>query len=417
MQGHVRGRGKGSWEYIADIGVHAAERCQQCGRRFWVERRPRELCPKCGGRLIETEERRRATKAGFATQKQAQAALNKVLVAIEEKTFVAPTKLTLREYLKGEWLPAIEATIRPSTFRSYKQHVECHICPHLGSTQLQKVSGSQINALYAKLAISGKKDGKSGLSPLSIRHVHATLHRALKDAVRWERLTRNPIEAADPPRISGAGTRELKTWSAEQLKAFLDSSKDERLSPLWHLLAMTGLRRGEALGLRWEDVDLEAGRISVRRALIPNGAVVVVSEPKTAKGRRSVALDPETIEVLKRQAGQQLADQAEKGDEWTDTGLVFTKVDGDAWHPEVASRFFRSAVKRSRLPVIRLHDLRHTHATLALRAGIHPKVVSERLGHATIAITLDTYSHAIPAMQEEAATLIAELVMRASSPA
>jgi len=264
-----------------------------------------------------------------------------------------------------------------------------------------------------KLALRGKKDGKSGLSPLSIRHVHATLHRALKDAVRWERLTRNPIEAADPPRISGDGTRELKTWSAEQLKTFLESGKDERLSALWHLLAMTGLRRGEALGLRWEDLDLEAGRISVRRALIPNGAVVVVSEPKTARGRRSVALDPETVEVLKRQAGQQLADQVQKGDKWTDTGLVFTKEDGEAWHPEVVSRFFRSAVKRSRLPVIRLHDLRHTHATLALRAGIHPKVVSERLGHATIAITLDTYSHAIPAMQEEAAVRIAELVFAA----
>jgi integrase len=410
MQGHVRKRGKDSWEYIADIGMHEAERCRECGRRFWVERRPREICPTCGGRLIETEERRRQTKAGFATRREAQAALNKVLVAVEEKTFVAPAKLSLREYLRDEWLPAIEATIRPSSFRAYKQHVECHICPHLGSVPLQKLSGAQINALYARLALIGKKDGKSGLSPLSIRHVHATLHRALKDAVRWERITRNPIEAADPPRIRGDGTRELKTWSAEQLKAFLNSTRDERLSPLWHVLAMTGMRRGEALGLRWIDVDLEAGRLSVRRALIPNGAVVVVSEPKTAKGRRSVALDPETVEVLKRQAGQQLADQVKKGDKWTDSGLVFTKEDGEAWHPEVVSRFFRAAVQRSRLPEIRLHDLRHTHATLALRAGIHPKVVSERLGHATIAITLDTYSHAIPAMQEEAAVLIADLV-------
>jgi integrase len=173
---------------------------------------------------------------------------------------------------------------------------------------------------------------------------------------------------------------------------------------------MTGMRRGEALGLRWEDVDLENGRLAVRRALIPIGAAVVVSEPKTARGRRSVALDPETVEALKRQAAQQLADQVEKGDAWRETGLVFTCEAGDAWHPDVVSRKFRQAVKRSLLPVIRLHDLRHTHATLALRAGIHPKVVSERLGHATIAITLDTYSHAIPAMQEEAAALIAGLV-------
>src|SRR5665647_780991 len=413
MQGHVRKRGKGSWEYIADIGMHEAERCRECKRRFWVERRPRGTCPKCGGKLVETEERRRQTKSGFSTGREAQAAMNKVLVAVEERSFVAPSKLSLREYLKNEWLPAIEATIRPSSFRAYKQHVECHICPHLGSVQMQKLSGSQINALYAKLALNGKKDGKSGLSALTIRHVHATLHRALKDAVRWERLMRNPIDAADPPSIRGDGTRELKTWSAEQLRAFLTSTRDDRLAPIWHLLAMTGMRRGEALGLRWEDVDLEAGRVSVRRALIPNGAVVVVSEPKTAKGRRSVALDPETVEVLKRQAARQLEDQDRKGDAWTDTGLVFTKEDGEAWHPEVVSRFFRSAVKRSRLPEIRLHDLRHTHATLALRAGIHPKVVSERLGHATIAITLDTYSHAIPAMQEEEAVLIADLVFAA----
>ncbi len=141
--------------------------------------------------------------------------------------------------------------------------------------QLQKLCGAQINGLYAKLALSGKKDGKSGLSALSIRHVHASLHRAFKDAVRWERITRNPIEAADPPRIGGDGTTEMKTWSAEQLEGVPRRDRGRAPLPLWHLLAMTGLRRGEALGLRWEDVDLEAGRISVRRALIPNGHEVV----------------------------------------------------------------------------------------------------------------------------------------------
>ena len=188
MQGHVRSRGKGSWEYIADIGMHAAERCQKCRRRFWVERKSKGVCPKCGGRLTETEERRRQTKAGFATRKEAQTAINKILVGVEEKTFVAPAKMSLREYLRDEWLPAIETTIRPSSFRAYKQHVECHICPHLGSVPLQKISGAQINALYAKLALTGKQNGKSGLSPLSIRHVHATLHRALKDAVSASRV-------------------------------------------------------------------------------------------------------------------------------------------------------------------------------------------------------------------------------------
>jgi integrase len=206
----------------------------------------------------------------------------------------------------------------------------------------------------------------------------------------------------------------MKTWSAEQLKVFLKATTNDRLHGLWHLLALTGMRRGEALGLRWADVDLEAGRIAVRRALVPVGRGVIVSEPKTARGKRSIALDPETVEVLKAQAARQLEEQ-QRSKTWTDTGLVFTREDGEALHPEVASRCFRQAVKRTMLPEIRLHDLRHSHATLALRAGIHPKVVSERLGHATVAITLDTYSHAVPAMQEEAAMRIAELVLSARS--
>lgn len=408
MRGHIRKRGS-SWEYIVDIGMAAAQRCQACKKRIWIERRPLQACPKCGGALIETEERRRAVKGGFATQKDCAAALHKIITAVAEQRFVAPSKVTVRAYLTKEWLPAIEATIRPSTYYSYVQHVECHIVPHIGSLQLQQLCGAQINALYATLARCGRKGGKQGLSPMSIRHVHAVLHRACKDAVRWNRLPRNPVEAADPPRINGATRAEMKTWSAEQLVAFLAFVRNDRLSALWHTLAMTGMRRGEALGLRWEDVDLESARLSVRRALIPCGREVVLSEPKTARGRRSIALDAETVEVLKRQAAQQLEEQA-GNQSWTDSGLVFAKESGAALHPEDVTRYFRIAVCKALLPRIRLHDLRHTHATLALAAGIHPKVVSERLGHATVSFTLDVYSHAIPAMQEEAAERIAELV-------
>ena len=173
---------------------------------------------------------------------------------------------------------------------------------------------------------------------------------------------------------------------------------------------MTGMRRGEAIGLRWSDVDLEGGRFAVRRALIPNGRDVGVSEPKTVKGRRVIAIDPGTVEVLKAQAARQLEEQGRWDEAWVDSGLVFTCENGEALDPESVSRYWRQAVKKAMLPKIRLHALRHTHATMALQAGIHPKVVSERLGHATISITLDTYSHAIPALQEEAAALIAGLV-------
>jgi integrase/predicted RNA-binding Zn-ribbon protein involved in translation (DUF1610 family) len=416
MRGSIRHRGEeraGSWEYNVDVGMAPAQRCQDCGKRLWVERKPKESCPACGGELIEIEERRRAIKAGFRTRKEAQAAMAKIMVAVEERTYVAPAKLNVREYLTKEWLPAIRSTIRPTTYRSYEQHVQFHIVPHIGTLKLEKVTGATLNALYAKLASEGKRDGKKGLSPRTVHHVHSCLHRAFRDAVRWNRLFRNPVDAADPPKVAGSGGREMRTWNAEQVRAFLESTRNDRLHPLWRVLAMTGMRRGEVLGLKWEDIDFEAGWLSVRRSLIPLGGEVIVSEPKTARGRRSLALDVETVEVLKAQAAHQLVEQQQFGEGWCDSGYICTKEDGEPYHPEVVSRYFRQAVKNSMLPMIRPHDLRHTYATLALRAGIHPKVVSERLGHATVAITLDIYSHAIPAMQEEAAQLVAELVFAA----
>ncbi len=158
MQGHIRKRGKGgSYEYIIDIGEAQAQRCRGCRRRFWVEHQPLASCPRCGGGLRLTEERRRQTKAGFASRKEAQAALNKVLAAVAERSYVAPSKETLEQFLTGQWLPAIEATVRLTTYRSYVQHVRWHIVPHLGAMPLQSLSGAQINALYARLASCGRQ--------------------------------------------------------------------------------------------------------------------------------------------------------------------------------------------------------------------------------------------------------------------
>ena len=203
MRGHVRHRGDekaGSWEFIVDVGLAAAQRCTVCNKRFWVERRPLKECPKRGGELTETEERSRETKAGFATQKECEAATNKLLVKVEEQVHTPPIKASVREYLTKEWLPAVKATIRPSTYRSYEQHVMCHIAPHIGSVKLAKLTGSQVNHLYAKLAETGAKDGKTGLSPLAIHHVHTCLHKACKDAVRWGQGEALSAPRPHPPR-------------------------------------------------------------------------------------------------------------------------------------------------------------------------------------------------------------------------
>jgi integrase len=218
------------------------------------------------------------------------------------------------------------------------------------------------------------------------------------------------VDNADPPRTVDSELTAAKAWQVADLKTFLGYVKDDRLHPLWLTLALTGLRRGEALGLLWRDVDLKTGRLLVRRSLVPVNADVVVSEPKTRKGHRSVTLDPVKVSVLKAWRRRQRDERLEWGPAWTNTGLVFTREDGSAWRPERITQIFAALVKKVKVPPIALHGLRHTYATLALAAGIHPKVVSERLGHSTVALTMDVYSHAIPAMEEEAASKIAALV-------
>ena len=249
MRGHIRKRA-GSWEFIIDVGAAAAQRCQDCGRRYWLERKPKPSCPKCGGELSEGDERRRQTKAGFASRKEAEEAMAKIMTAVAEQSYVVPSRVSVREFLLKEWLPAIKGTLRPTTFASYTMHCQGHIVPALGGLQLCRLSAQAINAFYAKLLEDGRSNGRGGLSPATVRRVHATLHRAMRDAVRWQRLALNPVDAADPPR-GQSKQRDLPAWNAEQLAGFLSHVRDERLFALWRLLAMTGCpaRRGAGAAL------------------------------------------------------------------------------------------------------------------------------------------------------------------------
>jgi integrase len=305
---------------------------------------------------------------------------------------------SLGHFLVGQWLPAIERTVRATTFINYRVHVERHLVPHLGAVPLDEVTGTLINKVYADLLVGGNVTNGGPLSPTTVRRIHATLHRALRDAVRWGVLAENPADRCDPPRARADDIAEMRTWDARQLRHFLEIVRGDRLFPLWHLLAMTGMRRGEALGLRWRDVDLDEGRLAVRQCLVAVGHEVQVSLPKTARARRVVALDRSTIDVLESHAGG------------ARDAFVFTTPEGGFLHPNLVSKAFARSVAASGLPRIRLHDLRHTHATIALRAGVHPKIMSERLGHATVSLTLDVYSHAVPHMQQEAAVRIGDTV-------
>lgn len=315
---------------------------------------------------------------------------------------VAPSETTVAEFLRSEWLPAIRATVRHTTYFNYVSHVECHFVPWLGDQALGDVDGRAINRFYSALLSDGRRDGEGGLAASTVRRLHAALHKALKDAVRWGYLDSNPVDAADPPKLRAEGPREMSTWSAAELRSFLEFIRGDRLYPLLFVLATTGMRRGEALGLRWCDVDLGAGHVAVRQNLVEAGRAVRVSSPKTSRGRRLVAIDRRTGGVLE-------AHRARCPDV-SPSDLVFGCCFNGAVSPTTVTKRFRDLAGEAGLPRIRLHDLRHTHATLALEAGVHPKIVSERLGHSTVSLTLDVYSHAVPHMQRDAADEIARVL-------
>jgi integrase len=280
-----------------------------------------------------------------------------------------------------------------------------------------RLDATTLNRLWATLAETGRKprsiDGApSGLSSKSIENVAMTVHRMLKDAVRWGRLARNPADAADPPRRS-VQTRQVQAWDAETLRRFLSRCRtaDDPLYSLWVFLATTGLRRGEALGLDWADVDLAAARVRITHTLGSIRWNLVAGQPKTSAGRRPIALDPLTVSVLRDHRRRMLEQRLLVGAGFVDQDYVFCEPDSSPLHPERVYHAFKRRVRKYQMPYLSPHGLRHTWATIALANGVHPRVVQEHLGHAHISITLQTYSHVQPTMHDDAAVLVANLVL------
>jgi integrase len=317
-------------------------------------------------------------KTKYIYSKSRKDAATKLVKAIADRDsgFVFDSEsLTVGQYL-DRWLDAIRGTVRERTWKRSEEIVRLHLVPSLGKTRLDKLSSFQLQSLY-----SSKLD--SGLSARTVRMIHTTLHKALKSAVNWSLVPRNVTEAVSPPREQ---VKEINPLNEEQVKRLLKTVRGDRLEALYVLGIHTGLRSGELLGLRWEDLDLQAGTLQVKRTVF-NGRV---EAPKTVKGRRSIKLTQTSIRALQ---------EHQTVGEWVFCTRLGTPLSVHNLH----NRSWKPLLKKTGLPLdTRFHDLRHTCASLLLTKGVHPKIVQEMLGHSSISITLDTYSHVLRNLQGEA---------------
>jgi integrase len=307
--------------------------------------------------------------------------------------------LKVGEYLERWLVDSVLDTVRPTTYERYEQIVRIHVRPALGSVKLKNLTPVHVRGLY-------REKLEAGLSARTVQYIHVTLHKALKQAVQDGLIPRNATEAVKAPQVR---REEMRPLSGDQVKVLLEVARGDRLEALYVLAIHTGLRQGELLGLKWEDVDLESGTLRVRRTLVTAKGGPVLTAPKTKGSRRSVKLTQGAVEALRSHLKHQLQEIDRAGSLWRENGLMFASESGEPLDRRyLTSCRYKALLKRAELPMIRFHDLRHTCATLLLSKNVNPKIVSEMLGHASIAITLDTYSHVLPNMRDQAAAAMEE---------
>ena len=355
------------------------------------------------------QERHRWHAAG-STRKDAEKLLTELVKRMHDGDYRAPERITFGDYLLERWLPTKQSQLRPSTFSSYRNNVITHVIPRIGSIPLQKLQPEDLDTFYAHLLREGRRNGAGGgLAPKTVRIIHGIIRKALADAMRKGTVTRNVADLADPPKVRLGGSREMTVWSADELREFLATIEaNEWYVPIF-IAANTGMRRGEVLGLTWRNVDLDSARLVVSQQILSVEYAASVADVKTSNSRRTIDLDPRTVAVLKAWRRQQLEQKMSTGRRGNDE-FVFTHPDGGPIHPDLFSQSWQRMMRDSELRTIRLHDLRHTHATVLLKAGVPVKVVSERLGHSSPAFTMSVYQHVLPGMQADAAAAFSAAV-------
>jgi integrase len=349
----------------------------------------------CAQYVVHTAEGRKRKTLYGKTRQEVAAKLAKALSDREGGLLFDAGSLTVGEYLDRWLTDSVKDTVRLTTYQGYERICRLHIKPSLGRVRLKDLTVAHVRGLYRERL-------KAGLAPRMVQLIHVTFHKALKQAVMDSLIPRNVTEAVKPPQPE---KKEIRPLSPEQTRALLRAAKEERLEALYVLAITTGMRQGELLALKWEDVNFEAGVLQVRRTLsTATGGGFTFSAPKTAKSRRSIKLPNTALSSLKKHRRAQLEERMRLGELFVDQGLVFTsRVGTPISRQDLITRSFKPLLKRAGLPDIRFHDLRHTCATLLLGKGVHVKFVQELLGHASISITLDTYSHVLPGMGDAAA--------------
>ncbi|MDN5363970.1 MAG: hypothetical protein PWQ91_1031 [Eubacteriales bacterium] len=338
MRGHVRKRGN-KWCVVFDLG-----------------------------RDPLTGKRKQKWLSGFRTKKEAEAALAEAIRQVQTGEFIEPAKQTVGEYME-HWLQIHAPNLSPRTYRRYSEAIRLYITPNIGSIPLSKLKPLHIQELYQK---AGSK-----VSPATVLYVHRVLHIALKQAVKWQILPNNPCEAVDPPKPKRP---QVQVLTEEEVKKLLLAVEGDVIFLPVYLAIVTGMRRGEICGLKWADIDLEGGVIHVQRTLQQINGTLIEKPTKTEKSNRSIALSKAMVEVLKKHKRKQIQEKLILGSAYLDNGFVCAWPDGRPLLPDYISRKFAQIVRKIGIKKIRFHDLRHTHATLLLKQGVHPKIVSERRG-------------------------------------
>jgi len=337
------------------------------------------------------------------TKKDTEKRLAELLHQLDTGAYMKPGKTTVADYLNQWLVEYVKPNLSPRGFERYQGIITKHLIPNFSNIPLTQLRPEHLQKHYTSWL-------NNGLSARTVRYHHAVIHKALQVALTWGLVSRNVADGVNVPRIR---RNEMQTWDEHEIFRFLEAAKDSPYYVLFYTALFTGMRRSELLALRWQDIDFIFSQVYVNRSLhhLKDGSYVF-TQTKSAKSRRTIALSPSAILTLREYKENQVLERAMLGIPLKDDDLIFSTLEGNPLRPNTITRSWTTLAARAGVKVIRLHDARHTHASLMLKQGIHPKIVQERLGHASIQMTLDTYSHVVPGLQQAAAESFDKILMR-----